>query len=176
MTILAYSVAVPRSFDFSVDSPASVEQIHIAFTQKDYWLARLETFGGLGSLDSLVVDPDGTVTAVVVKNLRHDGLPGPAARLFPREWRVVQTEIWRPIEEGRVRGKVSIVPHGAPGSGTGTALLKPMQSGCQLKCTATVEFKVPLVGGQIENIMGRLLVQNISVIQRFTTEWINEHV
>ena len=175
MTIQAYSVAVPRSFDFSVDSLASVEQIHMAFTEKNYWLARLGTFGGLGELDTLSVDADGTVTAVVVTNLRHDGLPGPASRLFPREWRVVQTEIWRPTGDGRVRGEASIVPHGAPGSGAGTALLSPTRKGCLLKCTATVEFKVPLIGGQVENIMGRLLVQNISVIQRFTTQWITEH-
>lgn len=148
----------------------------MAFTDKDYWLARLGTLGGLGNLDSLAVDPDGTVTAIVVKNLRHDGLPGPASRLFPREWRVVQTETWRPIGDGRVRGEASVVPHGAPGSGAGTALLSPTRNGCQLKCAATVEFKVPLIGGQIENIMGRLLVQNISFMQRFTAEWITEHV
>jgi Protein of unknown function (DUF2505) len=166
---------VPRSFDFSVDSSASVEQIHLAFAERDYWLARLETFGGLGRLDSLSVEFDGSVTAVVVQDVRHDGLPGPAAKFFPREWRVVQNEKWCPISDGRVRGEVSIVPHGAPGSGAGTALLAPTRSGSRMKCTATVEFRVPLIGGTVESIMGRLLIQNISVIQRFTTEWIKEH-
>jgi hypothetical protein len=48
--------AVPRSFDFSIESPVSVEQIHSAFSEKDYWLARLAAFGGIGRLDSFVVD------------------------------------------------------------------------------------------------------------------------
>jgi hypothetical protein len=48
--------AVPRSFDFSIESPVSVEQIHSAFSEKDYWLARLAAVGGIGGLDSFVVD------------------------------------------------------------------------------------------------------------------------
>jgi hypothetical protein len=38
-----------------------------------------------------------------------------------------------------------------------------------------VEFKVPLIGGAVESVVGRLLVQNISSMQRFTTEWIKQH-
>ncbi|MET4428129.1 MULTISPECIES: DUF2505 domain-containing protein [unclassified Mycolicibacterium] len=165
-----------RSFDFSVNSPATVEQIHHAFGERAYWLARLETFGGLGSLDSLTVDSDGAVTAVVVKEMHHDKLPGPAAKFFPREWRVVQNETWSPIGDGRVRGQVSVVPDGAPGSGAGTALLAPTPNGSHMKCTATVQFRVPMIGGAVEGIMGRLLVQNISAMQRFTTAWIQERV
>lgn len=41
---------------------------------------------------------------------------------------------------------------------------------------ATVEFKVPLIGGAVESVVGGLLVQNISFMQRFTTEWSTEHV
>ncbi|CAJ1495592.1 DUF2505 domain-containing protein [[Mycobacterium] burgundiense] len=163
---------MPRSYDFTVDSPASVEQIHSAFASRDYWRARLSSFGGLGDLDSLTVDDDGAVTAVCVKDLRPDGLPGPAAKFFPREWRVVQSETWSPIGDGRVRGEVRLMSHGAPGSGSGSALLVPTRGGSRLKCNATVEFKVPLIGGQIENVMGRSLVQNISVLQQFTADWI----
>lgn len=164
-----------RSFDFTVDSSARVEQIHSAFAERDYWLARLTKFGGLGRLDTLNVDTDGSVTAVVVHNLRPDGLPGPLAKFFPSEWQIVQKENWQAIGGGRVRGEVSVVPHGAPGSWAGTALLTPRSEGSRLNCAATAEFKVPLVGGKIEGLMGRMLVQNISVMQRFTAEWITTH-
>lgn len=166
---------MPRSFDFSVDSSATVEQIHLAFAERDYWSARLTTFGGLGSLDSLTIGSDGAVSVVVVKDMHPDGVPGPAAKFFPQRWRVVQHETWRPIGDGRVRGEVSVEPHGAPGSGAGTALLTPTTHGSRLKCTATVEFRVPMIGGAVESVMGRLLVQNISVMQRFTTDWIQAH-
>jgi len=29
---------MPRSFDVSVDSPASVDQVHAAFSAEEYWL------------------------------------------------------------------------------------------------------------------------------------------
>lgn len=166
---------MPRSFDFSVESSASVEQIHSAFSEEDYWLARLVAFGGIGMLDSLIIGTDGSVTVVIIHRLRHEGLPGLVAKFFPRDWQVVQNETWSPIGGGRVRGEVSIATHGAPGSGLGTALLAPAQNGSRLKCTATVEFKVPLVGGKIESLIGRQLVQQISVLQRFTAKWITEH-
>ena len=61
---------MPRSFDVSFQSPASVEQIHSAFGEEDYWLARIAAFGGSKTLDSLIVDPDGTVTVSVTEDLR----------------------------------------------------------------------------------------------------------
>jgi Protein of unknown function (DUF2505) len=167
--------AMPRSFDLSVESPVSVEQIVSAFSEEDYWLARLAAFGGIGTLDSLIVGTDGSVTVVIIQDLRHEWLPGLVAKLYPREWQVVQNETWSPIDGGRVRGEISIATRGAPGSGLGMVLLAPAQNGSRLKCTATVEFKVPLVGGKIESFIGRQLVEQISVIQRFTTKWITEH-
>jgi hypothetical protein len=166
---------VPRSVEFSFESPISVEQIHSAFSAEDYWLARLAAFGGFGRLDSLTIGTDGSVTVVIIQDLRPDGLPSLVAKFFPHDWRVVQNETWSPIDGGMVRGDVSIATHGVPGSGFGMALLAPTQNGSRMKCTATVEFKVPLVGGQIESVMGRLLVQQMSVIQRFTADWITEH-
>ena len=53
---------MPRSFDVSVESPASVEQVHGAFSDEEYWLARFAAFGASTTLDSLIVDSDGTVT------------------------------------------------------------------------------------------------------------------
>ncbi|OBI72031.1 DUF2505 domain-containing protein [Mycobacterium sp. E740] len=166
---------MPRSFDFSVESPATVDQIHSAFSAEKYWRSRLAEFGGFGRLDSLVTADDGTVDIVVVQELQRDGLPGLVAKFFPKGWRVVQRESWSPTDDGAVRGKVSIATSGAPGSGLGKVLLSPTPTGSRLKCAATVEFKVPLVGGQIEAVMGRLLVQQISTIQRFTAEWIEDH-
>lgn len=167
---------MPRSVDFSVESAASVEQIHSAFSTEDYWLARLAAFGGFGRLDSLITNTDGSATVIIIHELRHDGLPGLVAKFFPRDWQVVQTEKWSPIGDGLVRGEVGIATRGAPGSGVGTVLLTPSQNGSRLNCTATVEFKVPLVGGKIESVLSRSLAQQISVIQRFTAKWIAEHV
>jgi Protein of unknown function (DUF2505) len=167
--------AVPRSFDFSIESPASVEQIHSACAEKDYWLARQEASDGVARLDSLVIDTDGSVTVVIIGDGRSEGVPGLVAKFYPRTWQAVQNESWRPIGGGQVRGEISIAARGAPGSGRGTALLAPAQNGSRLKCTATVEFKVPLIGGKIESMIGRQLVEQSSAMLRFTAEWITEH-
>jgi hypothetical protein len=164
---------VPRSFDFSIESPVSVEQFHSAFSEKDYWLA---AFGGIGRLDSFVVDTDGLVTVVIKGG--PEGRRAARARsersLYPRSWQSVQKEAWSPIDVGKVRGEVSFASRGAPGSGLGAAIHAPTQNGSRLKGTATVEFKVPLIGGKIESIIGRQLVEDISSILRFTAKWITE--
>jgi hypothetical protein len=165
---------VPRSVDFSVDSSATVEQLHSAFSEESYWLARLANFGGFGRLDSLIIDSDGATKVIIVQDLHHEGLPGLVAKFFPREWQVVQTETWSPIDDGRVRGEISIVSHGAPGSGLGRVVLAPAKNGSRLSCSATVEFNVPLVGGKIESLISRLLAQQISGLQSYTVKWITE--
>ena len=44
----------------------------MAFSEEAYWLARLAAFGGVGRLDSLITDTDGSVHVVIVWDLRHD--------------------------------------------------------------------------------------------------------
>ena len=166
---------MPRSFDFTVESSVSVEQIHSAFSEEDYWLARLAAFGGIGRLDSLIIGTDGSAHVVTIHDLRHDWLPGLFAKLYPRDLEVVQNETWSLIGGGLLRGEVNTAARGAPGSGLGTVLLAPAQNASRLKCTATVEFKVPLVGGKIESYMGRQMVEETPVMLRFTAKWITEH-
>ena len=55
------------------------------------------------------------------------------------------------------------------------ALLTPSGEGSRLEFTATVEFKVPLIGGKVESFVARQFAQGIPEIQRFTTGWITEH-
>jgi hypothetical protein len=166
---------MPRSFGASFESPASVEQVHSAFSDEDYWLARLAAFGGSITLDSLIVDSDGTVIVTTTQDLRHDGLPGVVAKVYRGDLNILRNETWRPIGGHRVSGEISVAAAGAPGSGHGAALLAPSGTGSRLIFTATVEFKVPLVGGKIESYIAGQLADGISEIQRFTTMWITEH-
>ena len=166
---------MPRSFDVSVKSPASVEQVHCAFSDEDYWLARFAAFGTSTTLDSLIVDADGVVTVTTTQDLRRDGLPRLVARFYPGDLKIVSNETWEPIGGRRVRGAVSVAAAGAPGSGHGAALLAPMGKGSQLSFNGTVEFRVPLVGGKIESYIGGQFAKHIPEIQRFTTAWIAEH-
>jgi len=166
---------MPRSFEFSVESSVSVEQIHSAFSEQDYWLARLAAFRGSGKLDSLTIGNDGSVHVVIIQDLRQDWLPGPFAKLYPGDLKVVQNETWSLIGRDRVRGEVSTTARGALGSGRGTVVLAPAQIDSHLDCAATVEVKVPLVGGKIESLMCRQMVEATSAMLLFTGTWIEDH-
>ena len=48
---------MPRSFDLSADYHRTVEQVHAAFSDEEYWLARLADSGAdAATLDSMSVD------------------------------------------------------------------------------------------------------------------------
>ena len=166
---------MPRSLELVVDSPASVGQVHSAFGDEDYWLARLAAFGGGTSLDSLVVDADGTVTVATTTDLRSAALPAVFAKVFASDPKILRRETWTPIEDRRVSGTVSVSTPGALLSGRADALLAPVDAGSRLSITGIVEVKVPLIGGRIESSLSVRLAGQIREAQRFTTVWISEH-
>jgi hypothetical protein len=66
---------------------------------------------------------------------------------------------------------------GAPATLNGTAALARAKSGggSRMVYNVTVEVRVPLVGGKIENFIGNALVELLIAEQRFTTVWITEN-
>jgi hypothetical protein len=164
-----------RSFDFSVESSVSVEQIHGAFSEEDYWLDRLAAYGGKGTLDSFDAGPGGVVQLVVVHDLRNALLPKPFGKLYPRDLEIVQDETWSLVRGVGVCGEVRTEARGIPGSGVGTVMMAPSGDGSRLKYSGTVKFKVPLVGGTLETILSRQTVEETPEMLRFTTKWIEEH-
>ncbi|HUB57453.1 MAG TPA: DUF2505 domain-containing protein [Mycobacterium sp.] len=165
---------MPRSFDVSADSPATVEQVHSAFSDEDYWLARLATMNGSTALESLSVDDDQTVRVATTQDLGRDLVPGIVSRFYRRDLKVRHTETWRPID-GQLRGQITVAVSGAPGSGSGVALVAPTQDGSRLTFEGRVEFKVPLVGGTIESFIAREFARGIPDIQHFIAKWVTEH-
>jgi hypothetical protein len=167
--------AMARSFDIVTESPASVEQIHSAFGREDYWRARLAPAGATTTLDSLIVDDDGTVTACVTQHLGRQLLPGPVAKLIPGDLKIVHSETWRPMGDRQVRGQVRVAASPGLGSGHAEAWLQPSGNGSQVRFVVRVEIKIPLLGGKLEKSMGAGLAENIPALQRFTSTWIAEH-
>jgi DNA-binding transcriptional LysR family regulator len=107
---------MPRSFDVAVDSPASVDQVHAAFSAEQYWLARLATLNGSTALESLTVDDDRTVRVATTQDLGSDLLPGIVAKFYRRDLKVRHTETWTPSGD-QLRGEITVAVSGAPGTG-----------------------------------------------------------
>lgn len=157
----------------------SVEQLHRAFSDQTYWLERLADSGAdKATLDSMTVDGEDGATGIRIKTtqvLRRDRLPGVVTQFHPGDLSIVRAETWTPVEAGTATAEVSGVIPGAPVSLSGTAVLAPSGRGSRLQFTATVEVRIPLVGGKIENFIGSQLVELLIAEQRFTTAWIRDN-
>ncbi|MEA2484828.1 MAG: hypothetical protein QOC55_2775, partial [Thermoleophilaceae bacterium] len=115
-----------------------------------------------------------TVRVATSQDLGRDLLPGIVAKFYRRDLKVRHTEAWRPID-GQLHGHITVAVSGAPGSGSGTALVAPTQDGSRLTFEGSVEFKVPVVGGTVESFIGREFARAIPDTQHFTATWVAEH-
>ena len=170
---------MPRSFDMAAEYEGSVEQVHRAFSDEHYWLARLADSGADDySLDSMVVDDDGGIDVVTTQTLRADRLPGLVTQFHRGDLSFVREETWSPVRDGRADATVKGSIDDAPAGLSGTAVLTPANpgSGSRLAFNVTVEVRVPLVGGKIENFIGSQLVDLLIAEQRFTTGWLTGNV
>jgi hypothetical protein len=168
---------MPRSFDMAAEYEGSVEQVHRALRDQTYWLQRLADSGAdKATLDSMKVGSDGGIDVVTTQVLRRDRLPGIVTQFHPGDLAIVREEVWSPVSDGSASATVTGDIPGAPVSLTGTAVLEPTDNGgSRLQFTVTVEVRIPLVGGKVENFIGSQLVELLIAEQRFTTAWIKEN-
>jgi hypothetical protein len=164
---------MPRILELSIDSPVRVEQILSAFGDEKYWQARLAAFdGGTAKLRSLNVDADGVVRVDLSVSLVSSGLPTLITTLAGGDLAMQRTETWYPVGDGQAHGEIEVAVPGAPVSATGEVMLATVGSGARLQFSTTVQVKVPLVGGQIEDFIVGRLGSEIGAVQSFTDAWI----
>jgi hypothetical protein len=171
---------MPRSFDMSTDYGVTVEEVLQAFSEEEYWLARLADSGADDTtLDSIQIGgpsgDDGSIDVITTQVLRSDRLPGVVTQFHRGDLRIRREERWEPVSNGSATATVTGSILDSPASLSGTAVLEPVESGgARLKLRATVEVRIPLVGGKLENFIGNQLVELLIAEQRFTTTWIGE--
>jgi hypothetical protein len=168
---------MPRSFDMAAEYDGSVEQVYRAFSDERYWLARLAGSGAdKTTLDAMEPTADYGMDVVTTQTLRADRLPGVVTQFHHGDLIFVREETWSPIVDGKATAVVKGSIPGAPAELSGNAVLVPADSGgCRLEFKATVEVRIPLVGGKVENFIGNQLVDLLIAEQRFTTEWLREN-
>ena len=158
-----------------MESAADVEQLHSALGNREYWLARLAAFGGKTTLESLTVDDGGTVTVVTSQDLGRQALPAMLASVLPGHLKLRRTETWQPVGRRQLSGEVSVWTPGGVVSAAGAASMEPVEAGSRVSFSATVEVKVPVVGGKIEQIVCEQVADEIREMHGFTEGWITEH-
>lgn len=164
----------------SADYAGTVEHVHRAFRDRQYWLARLADSGAdAATLDSMRVGgpsgDDGSVEVITTQVLRVDRLPGVVTQFHRGDLRIRRDENWGPLAGGTANATIVGSIADAPVALSGLAVLAPVleTGGARLKFRATVEVRIPLVGGKIENFIGQQLVELLIAEQRFTTMWID---
>ena len=163
----------------STDYGVTVEEVLRAFSDEEYWLARLADSGADDTtLDSMQLGgpsgTDGSIDVITTQVLRSDRLPGVVTQFHRGDLRIRREERWEPVTNGSATATVTGAILDSPASLTGSAVLEPVaDSGrARLKLRASVEVRIPLVGGKLENFIGTQLVELLIAEQRFTTMWI----
>ena len=169
---------MPRSFDMATEYEGTVEQVHRAFREERYWLARLTESGADAySLDRLILGDDCDIDIVTTQKILASRLPGVVQQFHRGDLTLIREEVWSPIRDNQAAATVKLRIKDAPAHLHGSATLAPANPGTasRLDFNATVEVNIPLVGGKIENFIGSQLVDLLIHEQRFTTVWIAEN-
>ena len=172
---------MPRSFDLSADYTDSVEELHRAFCEADYWQARLADIPvDEARLESIRVGgasgDDGTVEVVTLQEVRSHNLPAMVTQLHRGDLYFRREETWGPVTDGVATASIKGTIVDTPVNVSGTAELSPIaRGGARLTFRVTIQVRIPLIGGKVENIIGTHLSDLVAREQRFTSEWITNN-
>jgi hypothetical protein len=166
---------MPRSFDLSATYEDSVEDVLQAFTDSEYWVARLAASGvDESTLELLEVADDGAIDVETLQVVHSSKLPSVISQLHRGDIRITRQENWGPVSDGTATATFSGSVAGAPAKVSGTASLSPESGGSRLECQLTVHVKIPLIGGKVEKIIGAQLANLVMAEQQFTSQWITD--
>ncbi|MCV7252551.1 MULTISPECIES: DUF2505 domain-containing protein [Mycobacteriaceae] len=167
---------MPRSFDMAATYECPAAQVLAAFSEKPYWLTRLEKSGcDETSLDVLEKAADGTIEVVTTQTVRPAKLPAVVTQFHRGDLTLIREERWSPLTGGRSSAAITGDLTGTPALVTASAALSDTGTGAHAQIRVTVEVKIPLVGGKLESFIGGHLVEMLRLEQVFTSEWIRDH-
>lgn len=173
---------MPRLFELSNAYQDSVEDVLQAFTEADYWEARLAGSGVDEAKVELLrvggeLGDDGTIEIVTLQVIHSDKLPGLISQLHRGNLSIRREENWGPVSEGTSTMTFTGSVAGAPVKvwGTGALSASPDSGGCHLSVDLNVHVKIPLVGGKLEKFIGAQLANLVLAECQFTATWITQH-
>ncbi|OBI12013.1 hypothetical protein A5712_08525 [Mycobacterium sp. E2327] len=170
---------MPHSFELSAEYEESVEEVHRAFQEEGYWLARLADIPvDEATLESMRVGgesgQDGTVEVVTLQVVRSHNLHAVVKQLHRGDICIRRKESWGPLVDGTATGSIAVTILDTPANVSGTGELAPIAGtgGARLTSRITVQVRIPIIGGKVERLIGAQLDELVSREQRLTAEWI----
>ncbi len=156
--------------EHSVTYSPSIETVHAAFTSEQYWKDRLEQIGGPGAQLVGFTAGDGSVTVEMVQTIPAAKLPSAVTAVRPGDLQINRTETWGPLTDTATGGFTAEVK-GAPGDIRGARTLSRDGEGTRMRVDGTVEVKIPLLGGAIENVIVEQLRKLLAREDEFNVSW-----
>ncbi|MFF2085088.1 DUF2505 domain-containing protein [Nocardia sp. NPDC058176] len=148
----------------------SVEAVRAAFSDEQYWKARIAEVGGPGArLDSFTLDGD-QVRVQMVQAIPADQLPPAITAVRPGDLVIPRTETYT-----GTTGSFEAHVEGAPAIVRGTVTLTAEGNVSVGTITGTIEVKIPLFGSKIEAAISEHLVELLANEAEFTEQWLAKH-
>ncbi|MFC4375876.1 DUF2505 domain-containing protein [Nocardia halotolerans] len=158
-------MATPLAFTASYSH--SVDAVRAAYSDEQYWKARIAEVGGPGArLDAFAVDGD-NVRIQLVQSIPADQLPPAITAVRPGDLVIPRTENYTGTE-----GTFEAHVDGAPAIVRGTVTLSPQDSGAVATVNGSIEVKIPLFGGKIEAAISEHLLELLANEATFTEQWL----
>lgn len=169
---------MPRSMVFDIDVDVPAAQMYGFFSTARYWEDLVEFYRGNASRTEIAhfdSGPDGTDVS-----FRHimsgQDLPAIARPVLPGEFVVTRVQHFDPFHAPTMRATgryLAEIP--APVEVTGDYLLHDTEGGSRMRLTSDCRARVPLIGGQIEQLVVAGLKMLFAREGGFTAEWVAAH-
>ncbi|WP_137725206.1 DUF2505 domain-containing protein [Prescottella subtropica] len=163
-----------RRIEHSARYPQPVATVHAALTDERYWRARLQDVGGPGATIDEWTAGDAAVEVAMTQAVPAEHLPAIVSKIRPGDLHITRTESWGALQDGRASGTFTAAVEGVPGRLRGTLTLTADDStgtGSLLVVDGSVEVKMPLIGGRIEEVIAGQVIELFDAEQDFTARW-----
>lgn len=169
---------MPRNMTFDVDVDLPAAQMYALFTKVDYWQDLVGFYREHSSRTEIShFSSDDTGTHVSFTHIMSgEDLPAIARPVLPGTFVVTREQHFEPFHTPTNRALGRYLAHiPAPVEVTGDYVLADTESGSRMRLESVCRVRVPLIGGQIEQLVMnglRVLFENEG---EFTADWINSH-
>ncbi|TWS21134.1 DUF2505 domain-containing protein [Tsukamurella asaccharolytica] len=163
-----------RSLDYATQ-PAT---LHGAFTDAEYWPARVAEVGGEGArIAELSITGEGaerSVRVLVVHLIGEDKLPSVVTAIRPGGLEIHRVEEWGPFDGTRSEGRFSAEIQGVPAQLSGTSVIEAAPEGARITGTGEASVSIPFIANKVESLVIENLQELMESEREFTLQWIAE--
>ncbi|TQC51118.1 DUF2505 domain-containing protein [Rhodococcus sp. WS4] len=161
-----------KSFDYSEEIAYPIDRVHATVTDPAFWQHRVEE-----APDKLTLDDSrgpGTLTATMRDTIGASSLPGLVRKVVSGELKVERADEWGALDGDHADGRVSGSSTGIPVKIESAAVLRASGDVTVLRLTGSVQVKIPLVGGQIESLVRKLVGDMVGQDRDAIEKWLGD--